>query len=224
MKVSIKTSFQLAIFCLLASFLVTCTKGKGNIYAEGRVYNPNSGEGIEGVEVILMRTNNPTVEYQGTPLKRKEISTTDADGNYKIEHIGSLFGTYELRVALDPSKYAPVGWDSGSYGYRPIKPKEEVYDSFRIVGLGFLEVHLKNVNCEGPADSFHFEQVNLLTNDISINNVFWEGCLDEDDNYGAKPAGNYRYDWYVIRGGVRTDSSIFFTINENDTTDVQIYY
>ena len=72
MKVSIKTSFQLAIFCLLASFLVTCTKGKGNIYAEGRVYNPNSGEGIEGVEVILMRTNNPTVEYQGTPLKRKD--------------------------------------------------------------------------------------------------------------------------------------------------------
>ena len=54
--------------------------------------------------------------------------------------------------------------------------------------------------------------------------IYWTGCIDEQGITDPIKIGNYRYDWYVIRNGVRTDSSKIFTVYENDTTHVELFY
>jgi hypothetical protein len=214
-----KNLFYISLILLLLS----CTKGKGNIYAEGRVYNPISGQGISGIEVRLMRTNNPTLAYEGTGLEQKELVVTDGNGNFVIEHIGNLFGTYELRVKDPSGDFKEIGWDETGTENREIKPKEEVYDNYMMIPYGNLSLHTENVNCQGPDDSLHRELTYLFQNETYNNDVFWLGCQN-GQGISKWPIGDYRYDWYVIRGGVRTDSSTSFTIVEGQTTHVEVFY
>ena len=229
MKKAIKIQLQLTLFSLLAIILLTtCTKGKGNIYAEGRVYNPITGEGHSGIEMKLIRTNAINGDlFEGSNRKHEQTVITDENGNFVIEHIGNLFGTYILQPRDPSGTYVNVTWDqykSALDGERPIKPKEELYDNFQMVGLGVTNFYLKNVNCVNEFDSLHYERTYLLTNKNYANNFYWTGCLNSDGNYTGSGEGDYKVDWYVIRNGVRTDSSTFFTVHEGQTTNVDIFY
>ena len=53
--------YSLAIFCFCA-----CTKPGKNVTIEGRVMNPITGEGIEGIELELLRTTTGYNGYEET--------------------------------------------------------------------------------------------------------------------------------------------------------------
>jgi hypothetical protein len=216
------------LYISLILLLFSCTKGKGNIYAEGRVYNPITGEGHSGIEMKLIRTNAMTGDpFEGSNRKHEQTVITDEKGRFVIEHIGNLFGTYILQPRDPSGTLNNVKWDqfeSAIDGERPIEPKEELYDNFQMVPFGYIKRHTKNVNCEGPNDSMHIELTYLLTGVKYEHNNFNLGCFENLSGPTLKPIGDYRNDWYVIRNGVRVDCTKVFTIYENDTTFVERFY
>jgi len=81
------------LYISILAFLLSCTKGGGNVYVEGRVYNPITGEGIEGAEIILYRDKlGGAVAAQSGGSKIVENVKSDANGNYKIKHARRFSG------------------------------------------------------------------------------------------------------------------------------------
>ena len=66
----------------------------------------------------------------------------------------------------------------------------------------------------------------LMTGETNSNNTYRTGCYENlaTDNYFDNPIGEYRYDWFVIRNGVRTDCTKIFTIHEGESTLIEVFY
>ena len=72
-----------------------------------------------------------------------------------------------------------------------------------------------------------FKRIYLLNDEGSSYSTPRFGCYDWSSPIGedwSSPIGDYRYDWYVIRNGVRTDCTKVFTVYENDTTSIELFY
>jgi len=86
-----------ALFCLLA-----CTKFGKNITIKGRVVNPASGIGIPDASIHLFKSGVPT-EYNGSFKSVKDV-TTDANGNYELNHLGGT-SQYYIRLNHKENEY-----------------------------------------------------------------------------------------------------------------------
>lgn len=192
--------------------LLSCTKGSGNIYVEGKTYNPVTGAPIPNVKIELIRTNKPGAgdPFTGGTATVKEVYS-DANGNFVIEHLGALHGDYHVLPTVDGNTYQIIGWENAGGLTRAIEVSEETYDDLKVVTKGKYGYHIKNVNCIDSNDSMHRE-------------LTWLGCYEASGVSGEIPIGDYRWDWYVIRNGVRTDCTKVFTVYENDTTFVELFY
>ena len=54
--------------------------------------------------------------------------------------------------------------------------------------------------------------------------IYWSGCYESQGVSSPVPIGDYLMKWYVVRNGVRTDSSKIITVFENDTTELETFY
>ncbi len=70
---------NLAFYIILSISALSCTKLGKNVTIEGRVMNPIKGEGIEGIELELLRTT------AGLPGGYKSVKSTNSnsDGSYE---------------------------------------------------------------------------------------------------------------------------------------------
>ena len=93
---------NLALLIILLTFL-GCTKLGKNITVKGRVLNPITGQGIEGVTLELLKGT------LGLPAELKSVKevTTDANGNFEISKL-SMRGL-SLGVGNLGDRYA-IGW------------------------------------------------------------------------------------------------------------------
>ena len=202
---------------------LSCKKSR-TLHFTGKVVNAVTGEGIGGIEMQLIETRGADLQdpFQ-TNLDAVEIIQSDANGDFEIEYTGWNRYGYYILTNLNSQTHKMIGWQGGGDEIKTVE-LEEVNDNLEIVPKGRYRYDIKNINCFDDTDTMHRELFWLLTNTNYPNNFFWTGCHEKQGVSGKINVGDYRWDYYVIRNGVRTDSSIFFTINENDTTDVQIYY
>ena len=122
------------IYILFGLLLLSCTKGSGNIYVEGKTYNPVSGAAIPNVKIELVRTNKPGAgdPFGGGGNAVVQEVYSDANGEFVIEHLGALHGNYYLLPTLS-GDFEILGWESNNQITRGIEVKEETYDNVRIV-------------------------------------------------------------------------------------------
>src|SRR5690554_6421151 len=133
-------SFTLAVLIL---FLGGCTKFGKNITIEGRVENSVTGEGIEGVEIVLQKT---TMGLPGGPKSIKEVYT-DENGNFELNKF-SIRASQVIANTSTIGDYYRIGWyKDGEYvsinSTLEIKKGEKMHVDFHAVPYGEFSLHIK---------------------------------------------------------------------------------
>ncbi len=201
---SIKMNILLRItisICLLTS----CTKFGKNVYVDGRVYNPITGEGIPNIPIRLYRNTIDSKDPLGVGSKTLETTTTDANGYYKVEHLSTPFNKVWIR--LNSLDYYPIGWvDFGNQGEAGIKKGKKNHLDYQMVPYGDLILDIHNVNCTGVSDTMVFRKKWLgLTEFEGSYSTPRIGCYSYTSPFAFKvPMGMYVYEMKVTRSGVIT--------------------
>ncbi len=124
---------------------MSCTKFGKNVYVDGRVYNPVTGEGIEGIPIKLYRTKIDSKDPLGESSKTLETTTTDANGYYKMEHLASPFN--KVLIQLNSVDNYPIGWVGfGHTGAEVVKKGKRNHLNFEIVPYGYLQINIHNIS------------------------------------------------------------------------------
>ena len=202
------------IALLMIATLSTCTKFGKNVYVDGRVYNPITGEGIPNIPVRLYRNTLDAKDPLGVGSKTLETTTTDANGYYKVEHLSTPFNKVWIR--LNNLDYYPIGWvDFGNQGEAGIKKGKKNHLDYQMVPYGYLKQTIKNTSCFDQTDTLFFKREYQISNisNLSDINVLYEGCIDFNSGYYKFPMGLYVISGYCKKNGVVTNfsDSIYIT-------------
>ena len=113
-------------YILAISLLAISCKKDRTINFSGKVYDPITGEGIEGIEMQLIETRGADLQdpFQ-TNLDAVEIIQSDANGNFEIEYAGWNRYGYYILTNYESSSFRMVGWENGG-------------DEIKNVGVYFL--------------------------------------------------------------------------------------
>ena len=223
------------LYIIILTFLFSCTKGGGNVYVEGRVYNPITGNGIKGIEIDLLRNKlGGAVGAQSGGVKLCELVYTDENGHFEIKHTGGL-QSYYVQALPNAEDYYGIGWINISTknktypiggGSFTVKKGKNMHADFRLVPYGYLKLSLHNINCQGAADLIILERNNLtIPSYDGYSPMNFPGCYDYDASDCAKvPSGEWQYKWTVIRNGTTTYHDTTFLLNEGECAWIKVNY
>jgi hypothetical protein len=238
-SMSIDSSLKLLKKLLYISILIllfSCTKGGGNMYVEGRVYNPVTGEGIEGIQIRLWKEQPSSGPY-GPSTSNKYVETvyTNADGHYEIKHTG-IFQAFYLKVT-DYGENFPIGWvdiSTKKKNYADVIPinsvkiikSKNMHADFQAVPYGYLKLSIHNVNCQGATDTMVLERYNTtISSNYGFTPVGISGCYDDSTPPSVKiPAGDWELTWTATKSGVTTNGSVTIQVAGGQTTEYTLNY
>ena len=205
------------ISIVLGVALFACTKGGGNIYVEGRVYNPVTGEGIPNAEIILFKSKVSGAPLQSGSSKEIKRAYTDNDGYYVIKHTGGL-NQYSLTYSsMDQNGkvYYAIGFgennmgvEEGQYGTRMgVEKGKNMYVDYLMVPFGEYKFDIENTNCQGGNDNikiiYEGAQIDDEPNRVGDIIINLDGCIDiPGDIWIEHPMGNRYYRWEVNKNGI----------------------
>jgi hypothetical protein len=117
----------------------------------------------------------------------------------------------------------------------PINYKGDNNITFNYAPCGYVNVPTNNVNCEGSDDKMQYRYYYTKKPDIYIyrgfgsltdwsENTFVNGCVSYPGDFNSVPAGNYTFEWRVIRPSGTTTGIDYFTVTEGDTTNYLLEY
>ena len=216
-----KLNYFLVCILLLIT-LSTCTKFGKNIYVDGRVYNPITGEGIEGVSVTLYRNKIDTKDPIGTDGKTLETVTTDENGYYKIEYLASPFN--QAFVLINYAGYHPLGWkENGSLGSNGIKKGKRNHLDYEMVPYGNYKLIVNNINCQGLGDTIILKRTNQ-TESFLVKDWILTGCDGYSTTMNKVPMGTIYTHYIVIRNGVSNEYDVNFEVLPNQDNIQTINY
>lgn len=194
--------YLLSLFVLVT--ITSCTKFGKNVTLKGRVMNPVTGEGIEGVEVKLYRIAGG---YDSN-YKTLKSTTTDASGNFELDKY-----TWAKPVArCGTNDLYDLGWtqDGGKTFIDnfelDVKKGKVMHADFHAVPYGYLQLDIHNVNCQGATDNFKLysegTQVDMSKYGLMLNE---SGCYQYTASGHSKlPMGARYYRWEVTKNAVTT--------------------
>ncbi len=224
-----KNLFLLFITMLL---LFSCTKEGKTISVEGRVYNPLTDEGIEGIELRVFEgtSSGGAPASQSSDSRRIDETFTNEDGVYQLSGVALGLGA-TLRLYTSSSKdYYFVGMSDNTitgefseFSTIGISSGKHNKVDFWMVPYGELRLDIRNINCEGQEDKLFYKRI-WLSFDDSTNGVTRFGCHLYIGDYFQLPIGEYKYEWEVTRGGITNYHDTIFTILENGQHTVTIHY
>lgn len=201
-------------------FIIGCTKEGGNIYIEGRVYNPVTGEGYANVEVMLVKSQ---ASLPGGFTGVKTVNT-DAEGYYQLKHTGVV--SYWAQVNVDTYKYYKLGWTNNNYGGAgqhkiSIEKGKNMYADYEMVPKSKLRFEITNVNCQGPSDNFKLffwgTEVGYQNDYIGAVSMEGNGCYESDDNsFADVPMGDRYYKIEITKNGQINSYFDTITLQENE--------
>ncbi|AEA43637.1 hypothetical protein [Fluviicola taffensis] len=214
--------FFAPLFILL--IVTSCTKFGKNVYVEGRVYNPITGEGIPNIPIRLYRSKLDSKDPLGTDSKTLQTTTTDANGYYKVEHLSTPFN--QVWIRLNSLDYYPVGWvDFGNTNVAGVKKGKRNHFDYQMVPYGEIKISIHNVNCGGANDTLIYNRTYTSVDGISVFQPFTlTGCYDNDGAFAKVPSGDYLVEWTVIRNGTSNSYSHVVTVPGNGQIAYNIDY
>jgi len=192
---------------LILFILLSCAKDGKRIFVEGKVLNPITGEGIEGIRVKIMKN-----ALSGGYKVLKE-TYTDADGNYELG-VNSVAIDVYVRCDGDFGLHI-IGWDLNFetefvdiVTFR-IPKKGRVYNAdYHTVPEGGLKKSIINTSCFNDNDEIKiFAQDEVVSINQSAGPLMQTGCVsmlygnDEFDN----PSGKIFYHYFVTKNNITTE-------------------
>ena len=216
-----KLNYFLVCILLLIT-LSTCTKFGKNIYVDGRVYNPITGEGIEGVPVKIYRSKIDSKDPLGSDSKTLKTITTDENGYYKLEYLASPFN--KAFVLVNYAGYYPLGWvDNGSLGSNGIRKGKRNHLDYQIVPYGNYKLIVNNINCQGSEDTIILKRTNQAGSFL-IKDWILTGCSGYTTATSKVPMGTIYTHYTVIRSGISNEYDINFEVLPNQDNIQTIDY
>ena len=224
---------KIAILAVLYSSF-SCTKGGGNIYVEGRVYNPVTGEGIPNVTLNLYRPEMGGTIGNSSGNKTVETAQTDDEGYYEISHLGGAY-TYRLKIVPEPDRFLNLGTapndfdvEIGNDAFIVDKGTNMTVDFFATY-YGKLRYEINNVNCQGSTDNFKLffmgTEVGYQNDHIGVVTIEGDGCFESNDNTFAEvPMGDRYYKIEITKNGQTTSYLDTITIQEGQEYVYEINY
>ncbi len=207
-------------------FLFSCAKEGKNIYIEGRVLNPVTGEGIPNVKLLLKKVVSNIDLTTESKVKQEAIS--DADGNFILKHNGT--GNFVVSVEFLDEGYHFVGWrdESGQTvgDYKLYVTKGEVMNvSLELAPYGFVRTWFHNVNCHNQNDSIVISRINEYS-DYTPGHFSNVGCQNlEQLPFMKRPMGKIYIYYTVYRdnsGPINGIDTIF--VGDGDSTTYLLEY
>ncbi|MEZ4936515.1 MAG: hypothetical protein R2799_02870 [Crocinitomicaceae bacterium] len=213
--------------------LASCAKEGKNIYIEGRVVNPVTGEGIPNIRFELKKVK-PDLQI-GSSSKTVKIVHSDENGYFRVAHNGSLFNRYLLLFDYelentDGVAYHPIGFKEvgGNYigAYNLEVPKGE-YLNVNLELTPYVRVRFwhRNLNCFNSNDSIHIFRQDQYQ--YAIGDYKRYGCIIEEpqNSYILIPQGDLTMSWTVYRENSPAESfSEVIDLSLNDTTTFILEY
>ncbi len=190
-------------FLLIRLSLFSCTKHR-EIKIIGR--NAVTGQGYEGLqyEVVSSRTGN-----DGEVYRSEATGNLNANGEAFVSIKQKNSRTYSIRL---------FGPSNSCYSNNVIQYFDSPYDvngtfTFEFAECAYLNLHINNINCEGPGDILNFRSKQSYTEWQSWTSDRM-GCISLNSlDYFEVPAGWRIYEWKVNRNGIITNfkDSIFLS-------------
>ena len=224
------------IIVFFLCILFSCTKGGGNIYIEGRVFNPVTGDGIKGIEIDLLRNKlDGAVGAQSGGVKLCELVYTDENGNFEIKHTGGL-QSYYVQALPNAEDYYGIGWTNISTKNKiystnitsfTVKKGKNMHADFQMVPFKNLITHTKNINCQGNTDTLkpYYDGSQWGFNLYSIGQLaIHSGCYETETLPYKVPMGKYYYHWEVVRNGITNIYYDTVIVGSQESTIFEMFY
>ncbi len=208
-------------------FLFSCAKDGKNIYVEGRVVNPETGEGISNITLDLRKQVASFGSGQTSKTVRSVI--TNQNGDFVIAHNGSLFNNYIVHMSDSNGKgYHVKGWkdnNGNSIGnYNLDVNKGDVMNvTYELVPYANIRYNFENVNCFDQTDTmFIFLQDCYGT---YLDHAWYHyGCANYIGSYDKVPMGVTHYTYTVIRNGTLNTYNDTIKLVEGEYRDFLLQY
>jgi hypothetical protein len=185
------------LFIVLTLLLASCGK---KVTVKGRIYNPVTNLGIEGVEVIIGREKiGVPFSTDGSGGKDLEQTTSDAEGYYSAQFRQKRSRAYYLGFKFDHEKYFNITSEN-----KDVSDGGKTID-LQLVPYGKLAKNIKNINCFDSNDQFvvTLKNENLQNYDLGGMQSY-DGCYEHSGKANNVPMGLYVYTGYVFKNGVTT--------------------
>lgn len=203
--------------------MLCCTKFGKNVTIKGKVVNPLTSAGIEGVEIALLKG---TIAINGG-FKAVKKTTSDSNGDFEINKLG--LNHYDLRAQAG-DRY-DLGWFvdgekvSSSTDLLSVKKGKTMYVEYRTVEYGSLNFNIENQNCTGPTDEMQFRYKAEFEPESDNYSVSQYGCYSFNSSTPTKvPSGRRTYEIKVTRptGTTYVYDTVF--IPPNGTATINLFY
>ena len=216
---------KLILFILAVIVLISCNKRR-QVDIEGKVLNPITQEGIEGVELWLLKPGSPFEYYGG--YKRVETVFTDANGNFKVD-VKSASAEI-LRVADLHGAYYKIGWHEDGVKLPsdlPVQQGKNMKADFYAVPYGKLQINIKNMSCFDSSDKVMIYFDGESDDSWTFNHgLLYEkhGCIDVMDSKVQSTMGYKYFRWVSIKNNITTTYYDTVFVDEGLTTIVNVFY
>ena len=189
---------RIALFFCLSLLLFSCGKKRSIVIT---AKNPVTGQPYAGLSyyVVSSRGNGSRTEASGVLNENGEAAVTlrIKDRSYNVRVVAPENTCYNKNITL-----------SYNYPY----DNNHVF-SFEFAECAYLNLHINNINCEGPGDILNFRSKQSYTEWQSWTSDRM-GCISLNSlDYFEVPAGWRIYEWKVNRNGIITNfkDSIFLS-------------
>ncbi len=210
---------------MLFSTFTSCTKFGKNVTVTGRVVNPLTGQGFEGLEVQLQKTKN---SLPGGYTSVKEVYT-DSEGYFEINHLAGA-NSYHVMVQTTADQYR-LGWlIDGNYQQNSqlgITKGKKMNVDYHAVPYGKLILNIENVNCEGLTDTMVFRAKGQFDEDYTNWSALERiGCYSytSPPPYTNFPMGYRYYEMKVTRPSGITFVYDTVFIPETGVAQIDLFY
>jgi hypothetical protein len=221
---------KLMLLYLFSVLLLSCTKEGSVVSVEGRVYNPLTNEGVEGIEVKLIRSKaGGAPGAQSAGYTAEDATVSDANGLYQLK--GTLGRSLEFyvkssdyfaigignnNISGEPSEFSTIGLKSG---------KHNKVD-FWVVPYGQLRMKITNVDCQGEEDEMQYRFKRPFKDWVNYWSNIAYGCFSYNDpnTFIKVPMGWNSFEWRVTKNGITNYFVDSIYVTENGENIFEINY
>jgi hypothetical protein len=207
----------LTIIIILSSLLLLPSCGK-KVMVKGLVYNPVTGEGIPGIDVVVTRAKF-TLGYDGGGYKVIYATKTNANGNFTIEERFRRSKNYKLTYSGDPDKYYQIRSEVDDIGAHT----DGAELTYPLIPRGGLAKNTVNIACFDENDQFTIDSYHRSIPDYGGNATYF-GCFQHYGTENFVPMGWHVYIGTVTKNGITTPFADSIYVTEGGSHEWNIEY
>jgi len=184
---------------------VSCDKDKKNsIHVEGKIYDPNTSEYVEGAEVIIAASKLSSGGIFSSGYEDIASTATDANGTFVFDFTEDKFAGYQIRVSK-PLYFSLIK----DIPTADIQPGITFSPTYNMYPVGYINLKIRNAI---PSDTNDFVSYSFTSGYLSGYN-----CCD---NTLLQGHGIFFADTVFCKTYGNQNVTVTYNVSKNGTTHV----